>query len=213
MFSQYREIKHGEFFVVFADTSSGGADYNACQFLSKTMIDVPLVYHQKGIATEMTNAIFPVLEKLYDLTGIKPMVAYENNAGGIFELERLAALNRSNKYDIYKQATHGTTQSEQTEKIGWVTNTATRPLMLQDLKNSIDNKLLRIYDKQTVGELYSFIINRLGKPEAEQGAHDDLVMSLAGAWQLYQQCETPVADEDFNSEFPNDILFNDKGLY
>lgn len=213
MFRQYREIKKGEFFVIFADTSSGGSDSNACQFLSKTMIDVPLVYHQRGIATEMTNAIFPVIEKIFDVTGIKPMVAYENNAGGIFELERLAALNRSNKYSIYKQITHGTTQSEQTEKIGWVTNTATRPLMLQDLKNSIDNKLLRVYDKQTVGELYSFIINRLGKPEAEQGSHDDLVMSLAGAWQLYQQCDTPPTDEVFGNEFPNDVLFNDKGLY
>jgi len=213
MFRQYREIKKGEFFVIFADTSSGGSDSNACQFLSKTMIDVPLVYHQRGIATEMTNAIFPVIEKIFDVTGIKPMVAYENNAGGIFELERLAALNRSNKYSIYKQITHGTTQSEQTEKIGWVTNTATRPLMLQDLKNAIDNKLLRVYDKQTIGELYSFIINRLGKPEAEQGSHDDLVMSLAGAWQLYQQCDTPPTDEGFSNEFPNDVLFNDKGLY
>jgi hypothetical protein len=161
----------------------------------------------------MTNSIFPVLERLFDVTGLKPVVAYENNAGGIFELERLAALNRNNKYEIYKQVTYGTTQSEQTEKIGWVTNTATRPRMLQDLKNAIDNRLLRVYDKQTVGELYSFIINRFGKPEAEQGAHDDLVMSLAGAWQLYQQCETPVSDVEFGLEFPNDLLFNDKGLY
>lgn len=203
MFKQYRKIEKGEFFVIFADTSAGGADYNACQFLSKTKIDVPLVYHLKGIATVMTNEIFPVIEKIYDLTGVKPVVAYENNAGGIFELERLAAMNRLNKFDIYKQSTHGTGLSEQTEKIGWVTNTATRPLMLQDLKNAIDHRLLGLYDEETIRELYSFIISKTGKPEAESGSHDDLVMSLAGAWQLYQQCEPPLpsSGNDFYPDF------------
>lgn len=213
MFNQFREIEKGEFILVFADTSAGGADYNACQFVSKTKIDVPLVYHRKGIATEMTNSIFPVIEKIFDVTGVKPIVCYENNNGGIFELERLAALNRANKYEIFKQMSYGTMQQEQTEKIGWVTNTATRPKMLQDLKNAIDHRLLRIYDKETVGELYSFIISSTGKPEAENNAHDDLVMSLAGAWQLYQTCETPVPLDHFISDFPEENLFNDSGLY
>jgi hypothetical protein len=208
MFRQYRNIEKGEFFVVFADTSAGGSDYNACQFLSKTKIDIPLIYHQKGIATEMTNSIFPVIEKIFDLTGITPMVAYETNNGGIFELERLSQLNRLSKFSIYKQQTHGTTFSEQTEKIGWTTNVATRPRMLQDFKNAIDNKLVKIYDKQTIAELYSFIIGKTGKPEAESNAHDDLVMSGAGAWQLYQECEPKISKSDI-SRFMSELPVND----
>lgn len=185
-FRQFREIERGEFIVVFADTSAGGNDYNACQFLSKTKIDVPLVYHAKGIATNMTNYILPVLERIYDVTGIAPTVAYEVNNGGVFELERLATLNRNQKYTIYTQTGFGRIDNYETERIGWSTNTATRPKMCSDLKDAIDHKVLKIYDKQTVEELFSFIVNKQGKMVAEQNSHDDLLMALAGAWQLYQ---------------------------
>ena len=89
MFRQFRPITEGEFFVIAADTSTGMSDYCAAQFISKTKIDVPLVYHAKVLANDMTNAIFPVLEKIFDITKIKPVIAYERNSGGIFEFERL----------------------------------------------------------------------------------------------------------------------------
>lgn len=153
-FRQFRTIEKGEKIVIAADTSSGLGDYCAVQFLSKTKIDVPLVYHAKVIATEMTNTIFPVIEKLYDLTGNKPVVAYERNAGGTFEMDRLASMNRLGKYVIYKMPTVGTDNPSEPNKLGWDTNTATRPAMLTSLKEAIDNKLLRIYDKTTIEEMY-----------------------------------------------------------
>lgn len=192
MFRQYREFQDGEFIVVAADTSSGLGDYCAAQFISKTKIDVPLVYHSKTLATEMTNVLYPTLEKIYDVTGVKPVIAYERNAGGTFEIERLAAMNRLGKYILFKMPKIGQVNPSEPIKYGWDTNTATRPAMLSQLKEAIDNKLLTLYDKITIEEMYSFIVTRTSvsvKAQAEQGCHDDLVMSLAIAWQLYQQCE------------------------
>lgn len=186
---QYRKIERGEFILAFADTSAGMGDYCAVQFLSKTRIDVPLIYHKKVIATEMTNSLYPILEKIYDETQIKPAVAYERNNGGLFELERLASMNRLGKYTIFEMPNAGAINNADATKIGWDTNTATRPKMLQELKDAIDHKLLTLYDKPTITELYSFVLmqtNTTIKAQAEKGAHDDLVMSLAGAWQMYQ---------------------------
>lgn len=211
---QFREITPQEFILVFADTSAGMGDYCAVQFLSKTHIDVPMVYHTKSIATEMTNAIYPILEKIYDITGIKPVVAYERNNGGLFELERLAALNRLGKYDIFKMPNSGRIDNPEPTKLGWDTNVATRPIMLQGLKEAVDNKLLRVYDKQTITELYSFVLVQTTstiKAQAERGAHDDLVMSLAGAWQMYQQCETPQINYD--EDLPDDTQKFAGGFY
>lgn len=184
---------------MFADTSAGLSDYCACQFLSKTSLDVPIVYHAKVLATEMTNSLVPVLDKVFDLTGVKPMVAYERNNGGVFEIERLATLNRMGKFEIFKMPNVGKLENPDPVKLGWDTNTATRPKMLSDLKEAIDKHLIRIYDKLTINELYSFIISRTSsseKAQAEAGAHDDLVMSLAGAWQMYQICPTPMPSLD-----------------
>lgn len=198
---QYREITHGEFFVVGGDCSQGGADRNACAFLSKNNIDVPLLYHSRGVAAQMTTDIFPVLEKLFDITGIPPVVCFEQNNGGISEMERLATLNRLNKYRVYVMKHIGKTDdSGNTGKYGYSTNTATRPILLGDWKTAVDNKVPRLYDKETNKEHYSFIIGDDGKPQAEKKSHDDLVFAHAIAWQLFQTeqptlIESPVQNQ------------------
>jgi hypothetical protein len=164
----------------------GGNDYSTATFLSKTHLDIPLIFHSNVLATDMTNRLHPVLEKIHDTTGIAPVIAYERNNGGVFEIERLASMNRANKYRIYTMMTYGDIQNSEERKLGWSTNTATRPKMLGELKEAVDQRLLTIYDKPLLTEMYSFIINKQGKAEAEVGAHDDLVMSTAIAWQLYQ---------------------------
>lgn len=195
-FRKYRTYQKGEFIVVGVDTSWGGTDYSCAQFLSKTNLDVPAVYHSKVLASEMTPLIHLELEKIYDQTGIQPVVAFERNNGGIAEIERLATLNRNGKYRIYiEKSSIGTTEGmEDSVKLGWTTSSATRPVMLSSLKEAVDNRLFRIYDKPTVNEMFSFIISQTSsswKAQAEAGAHDDLIMSLAIAWQLYQS-EQPI---------------------
>lgn len=194
---QYRTIAKGEFIVAGVDTATGLGDYVAAQFLSKTKLDVPLVYHSKNTMTEFTVSLATTLERIYDITGVKPVVAIERNNGGVFELDRLAALNRLDKYIIFVMPQAGNVDNQQTKLLGWSTNTATRPQMLQDLKNGIDNSLIGIYDEATITELFSFIIvtsNSSMKAQAESGAHDDLIMALAIAWQLYQLCDVPTDD-------------------
>lgn len=196
-FRRYRPYEKGEFIVVFCDTAWGGLDYCAAQFLSKTKLDVPVVYHSKVLATEMTPAIHNELERIFNETGVKPVVAFERNNGGTAEIERLATLNRLGKYRIYVEKSGvGTTESTtDSVRLGYTTNSATRPTMLSQLKEAIDNRLIQLYDRPTVNEMFSFIVSQTSsswKAQAEQGAHDDLIMSLAGAWQLYQTENPPV---------------------
>lgn len=198
MFRRYRQYKKGEFYVVGVDTSWGGTDYCAAQFLCKTSLDIPTVFHSKVLATEMTPQIHLELERIYDETRVKPVVAFERNNGGVAEIERLATLNRNDKYRIYTEKTGvGSTESTaESTRLGWTTSSATRPTMLSMLKEAIDNQLIRIYDKPTINEMFSFIISQTSsswKAQAEQGAHDDLIMALAIAWQLYQTENPPKA--------------------
>lgn len=204
MFRLYRELEQGEFIVVGVDTATGLGDYVTAQYLSKTKKDVPLVYRSKDTMTAFTLPLADSLEKIFEQTGVQPTVAIERNNGGVFELDRLAAINRLSKYTIYQMPEFGTTENEATNKLGWNTNTATRPQMLQDLKNAIDNRLIRVYDPQTISQLLSFVIvttTSSVKAQAEKGAHDDDVMALAIAWQLYQQCTPPLTDLNAKNDF------------
>jgi hypothetical protein len=200
MLRRYRTYQRGEFIVVGVDTSAGGADYTSAQFLSKTHLDVPVVIHDQKSITAITPFIHDELEKIYTDTGLQPMIAYERQNGGLFELERLGRLNRNGKYTLFTMPTYGSTENSDPNKIGWDTNTATRPKMLQDLQDAINGKVITLYDPPTVKELFTFIINKQGKPEAEENAHDDLVMSLAIAWQLYQL--VPLRRLDVRQDLP-----------
>jgi len=196
MFRFYRQPIKGEFFLVFVDTSGEGSDYNAGQFLSKSRLDVPIVMHYEGSIVDVTPQLKVILEWLYDQTGVRPVVCYETNNGGGYELERLSRLNRLQKYTMYYQyKLDNEGRLMQTDKLGWNTNSATRPAMLTGVEDLVNNMLVTIYDKPTVTEMFSFVKHKTPsgwKAEAEMGSHDDLIMSLAGAWQLYQTENPPV---------------------
>ena len=74
MLNRYRKLEQGEFIVIGVDTAAGGGDYCAAQFLSKTKLDVPIVYHSKSLATEMTPILFNELEGIYDITHVPPVI-------------------------------------------------------------------------------------------------------------------------------------------
>lgn len=212
MFYQYRDLQPEEFIIIGGDCSQGGDDYNVCQFVSKTRLDVPIVYRSRGVAAQMTASLVPALEWVFDKTGSKPIIALERNNGGASEMERLNSLNRNQKYITYKMRTVGRVDSVQTDKLGWDTNSATRPIMLGDLKDAIDNKSLLIYDEVTVNEMFSFIVKN-GKPQAEDGSHDDTIMALAVAWQLYQtEKPTTAKTYEMNRAF-TDSPFSNDGFY
>lgn len=193
---RYRRFERDEFILIFGDTAWGGGDYCAAQFLSYQKLDVPQVYHSKTMATNMTPLLHEEAERIYDVTGVKPVLCLETNNGGVAELERLATLNRNGKYTLYIQKKNQGMMSgvRDSKRYGWTTTSATRPIMLSMLKEAVDNNLVTIYDRPTINEMFSFVevqTSTAWKAQAESGAHDDLIMSLAGAWQLYQTERPP----------------------
>lgn len=195
-FRRYRPWQQGELVLLFVDTSGGGLDCCAGQFLSHRWLDVPLVLHTPVTITALTPIIYQELIRIRKQTGVRPIVAFERNNGGGYELERLARLDHFGDIRFYtmKQLLNG--KVIDSNVMGWDTNTATRPKLLQDLDNGLNSQLLHLYDRPTINEMFSFIVNpKTGKPEAEAGAHDDLIFALGGVWQMYQT-ERPEDDGD-----------------
>lgn len=189
MLRKYREFERGELIVVGGDCSQGGADSNWCQFMSKTKLDIPLVYEKRGVASDMTADIYPVLNKIFDATKIIPVIALERNNGGVSEMSRLDILNNQNhKYYCWRMPALGDKdQLKSTPMLGWNTTTLTRPIMLGEWKQAFDSGVIKIYDEETIRQHKSFIVNRMGKPEGASGKHDDAVMACAIAYQIYQR--------------------------
>lgn len=212
MFKRYRQLESKEQIVVAVDTCAGGTDYTAGQFLSRTKMDVPIVLHTRETTTSVLVPLVQKLEEIYDTTQIKPVIALERQNGGTFLMDQIAAMNRNYKFELFKMPNVGRVDAPEAIRFGWDTTSASRPTMLQDLKQAIDNHLIKLYDKETVAELFSFIVVQTSsswKAQAEVGAHDDLVMSLAIAYQLHQLVQTVDFGKIDVSGFPDQEIFKD----
>lgn len=212
MFRLYRDFNRGEFFIIFVDTAGEGSDLNSGQFLSRNNLDVPLVLSYEGSIVDVTPKLKTALEWIHGVTGVSPVVAYETNNGGGYELDRLSRINVDNKYRIYYQyKLDAQGILVRSDKMGWNTNSATRPIMLSGVEDLVNNHLATIYDKETVMQMFSFVKKKTAagwKAQAETGFRDDHIMSLAGVWQLYQT-EKP-DDDDY--KLPSSI-FEQGGYY
>ena len=65
------------------------------------------------------------------------------------------------------------------ERLGFRTTSATKPAIIGNLKNLIDNDEVMIPSAQIIQELKDYVSTDTGKTEAAPGCHDDSVISLS----------------------------------
>lgn len=96
---------------------------------------------------------------------------------------------------------------------GFRTTSKSRNLILDTMKLFLDNNLLIINDKATIEEFYTFIaIN--GKYQADNGYHDDMVMSMALTFAPFCNSRNfedmaKIIDTLYNKNIDEDVLIGD----
>jgi hypothetical protein len=73
--------------------------------------------------------------------------------------------------------------------LGWPTDQATKPIMVDDLAEAIAGGHLLIHSSGLVDECFTFITTDTGAQEAQPGKHDDRVVAAAIAWQIRKRPE------------------------
>lgn len=84
---------------------------------------------------------------------------------------------------------------------GFRTDRTTRPLILSELQAIVNDHIENINDKETLEEMLVFVRNEKGRPEAQEGCHDDLVMALAIAYHIREQQEMTVKIDKHELEY------------
>lgn len=100
----------------------------------------------------------------------------ENNNHG---LATIKAIQKKEYWNLYFTKTYDRITDKTTQKVGWNTNSKTKPLMIDKLKEFIREMYLDIPFKIVIMEMLSYIICDDGSTNAQQGSHDDTVMALA----------------------------------
>lgn len=118
----------------------------------------------------------------------------------------LIYLLRNRGLNIYKRETLDSPSAKSLDRLGWHTTSRTKSLMITGLKTALIEKDIQINNPRTILQMKTYITDsENGKMEAAPGKHDDLVISLALAWQgirLQPEDEVGVFETfDFNDSF------------
>lgn len=169
----YKYRDNSKNYVIGADTAEGiGGDYCAAQvFEVGTRIQVATLRgHFKPF--DFAYKLEELANHFVKPGNVMPLLAVERNNHGhavllqLSEHIRYPNLFRSND-----------------DKLGWLTDRITRPIMIDAFIDGIENKTVILNDRETLGECMT-LINNNGKIEAQTGKHDDLFIAACIAMQL-----------------------------
>lgn len=176
--------KPGEQYVLGSDSAQGyeTGDYSAGYMLHKKTREMVASYHGRMRPDEAAH-INVSLCRIYNRAMSAPEI---NPAGGGAEVLNIMQRLGYHYFYVFKVYDHvlGITD---TNRLGWYSNSRTRPRMLQELRklflDCVKERLMLkglFRDKGLINEMRKFCVNaRTGKAEATEGCFDDRVIALA----------------------------------
>lgn len=165
-------------YVLGADTAGDGSDFFAAHVLDNRTGEQVAVVHQQYGERQFTEQLY-CLGKYYN----DALIGIEVNFS-TFPNELIQMLGYRNLY--VRQAVDDYTRRVQ-QKYGFRTDTRTRPLIIDTLKDVMGQNPELVTDYGTLAEMMTFVYDEDRKPQAEAGKHDDLVMSLSIAYFIRPQ--------------------------
>lgn len=143
-------------------------------------------------------ACFSDIIKPYEFAGVlnylgllynKALIAVEiNDPGGFSANEKL--MDFYNYPNLYYRANPYENQSGDMP-YGWKTDDRTRPIMIRDFDDDIQNNRIFIKSKKVLTEMKTFVRLKNGKVAASPGKHDDLIIAAMIARQIATQIHIP----------------------
>jgi phage terminase large subunit len=196
----YKDVEARKPYVIGGDTAGEGSDNFIGQVLDNTTGEqVAVLKHQ--FDEDLYAKQMYCLGEYYNTALIGIEANYSTYP--IMELERLG----------YRKMFYRQTEDTITHKIerrfGFKTTSLTRPIILAELVKIVRENIEVMLDRATLEEMQTFVRNEKGRPEAELGCHDDLIMALAIAHYIrLQQSMAIKVEEKKKAKLP--FPFNDE---
>ena len=165
-------------YVLSGDTSGEGSDYFTGQVLDNATGRQVAILRKEFDADEYTRQMY-CLGNYYN----EALIGIEANFD-TFPIKKLLEMGYDKQFVREKEDTY---TGKVVKAFGFRTDRITRPLILSMLQAIINDHIELINDKETLEEMLVFVRNEKGRPEAQEGCHDDLVMALAIAYYIRTQ--------------------------
>jgi hypothetical protein len=160
----------GKQYVIGADVAEGveGGDFSSAHVLDREDESICAAWHGRMEPESYADELAK-LGYLYN----HALIGVESNNHGLTTLTSLKNLNYQRIY--YHSSLDA--RSNRQERIGWPTDTKTKPFLVDGIGAHLDTKP-EIPDLELINELSSYGVMENGSCEAQAGTYDDRVMSF-----------------------------------
>lgn len=191
----------GHEYVIGADIAEGvGEDYSVATVMDR--LTHQTVARFRG---DMEPADFgeylSILGKWYN----HALIGAEINNHGLTTVQRLRDVGYDNLYR--REMGIDERYEEYTSKLGWRTDVRTKPLMIDGLSEAISTDQIIDYDLIFIRECMTYIRDPRGRTNAQEGQHDDTVISTAICLQLFEWNPITAQKLTVKSTYPNRYMF------
>lgn len=203
----YKDVEKGHPYALGGDTAGEGSDNFTGQVIDNSSGKQVAVLKKELDEDEYARQMY-CLGIYYN----EALIGIENNYS-TYPTKKLKEYNYPN---IYLREIEDNIKDKIQDKYGFITNKATRPVILGILKEIFRDNIDWINDIDTLKEALVFIKNEKGRPEAQLGEHDDLIMGLAITYYIRTQqrysivVENTEKDIELPFELQNDDLETDE---
>jgi hypothetical protein len=161
-------------YTMGVDTASGSAkgDYSSFVVIDVTNSTRKIVatYAERVTPLEFAKVVYDELKK-WNATAV-----VESNSYGLSVIEYL----KHQEYErIYTKETYDSVNAVWNVKLGYNTNSQTRPLMLAVLQSHINSGVLVPDDERLRAQMNTFVYSAAGRPDHMVGTHDDMIIACA----------------------------------
>lgn len=175
----FKMPEQGMRYVIGGDTAEGLAsgDSQILYVINQKTEECDAIYKSQVDPAEFAKEAYQI-GKFYNWA----LLAVEVNKDGLWVNDSLEKMGYTNLY--YRKVFDDITQKI-TKFFGWKTTSATRPFALAALKAVFIRK--DNFPKKLLEEMFTFVRNAKGRPEAMDKKHDDIVMAASIGYAVLQE--------------------------
>lgn len=165
----YKDVKPKYPYVSGGDTAGEGSDNFTAHIVDNTTGEQVAVLKHQFDEDVYARQIY-CLGTYYNEALLSPETNFSTYP--IKELERLQYPH------LYVRKREDTFTHNIIKSFGFKTTSLTRPVLIAGLVTLVRENVEKINDKETLEEMLTFVRNEKGRPEAQNGSHDDLLIGL-----------------------------------
>ena len=206
MLTVWRRPVSNQIYVLGVDTAEGLAhgDYSCIQVLDVRTGEQAACWHGL-IPPDNLDEEVHMLGLWYN----DALCCVESNHHGLTTIVQWRHLGYPN---MFRKRSVNKVTNKVSQEFGWKTTRTTKPLLIDDLSMALRNDELKLFDRNTINELKTYVRNERGTMSGSP--FDDRVMALALSNQMRQYAfmpeYAPAADDYWTVDWFKNLVLSEK---